>query len=347
MAMLWNHCLLLRFLGLALISASATRACASVNLKLFQSSCNAELLSNDSMSGMKTLLLPLQSKGLGVVATHDLPRGTKIMVEEALLSVPMPEMVPGQGLRLADMLMNLEAAFQTLSPKQQQVFFELHDHRFLRDEDHSKLLTIVRSNAYNTGDDQVGIFPKIARINHSCKPNSGNFWSEKENHRVIYAFRDIEKGEEITVSYIPLLKSIQERHARLYQYGFTCDCSACQSSESSMRRVKIADTIEILEQKAHLQTMKEKTIEKMLDKATSLVDMIEQEELGDYRAKAYHLAAVFHEKKGDVVEAKKWAVKELDMHQLAELDSMEALTTIEYIDDLSMTEMMTLFPKEI
>lgn len=282
------------------------------------------------------------------MAARSLPRGTRIIVEDALLSVPMPEMVPGQGLRLADMLTNVDAAFRRLSPQQQQDFLELHDHRFPKEKDQNRLITILRSNAYNTGDDQVGIFPKIARINHSCKPNSGNFWSEKENHRVIYAFRDIEKGEEITVSYIPLLKSIQERHARLYQYGFTCNCSACQSSESSIRRVKIADSIEILEQKAHLQSMKEKTIKKMIDKATSLVDMIEQEELGDYRAKAYHLAAVFHERKGDVVEAKNWAVKELDMHQLAEMDSMEALAAIEYIDDLSMAEMMTLLPnKEI
>jgi hypothetical protein len=258
----------------------------------------------------------------------------------------MPEMVSGQGFRIADMLTNVENSFEALSPQQQQSFLELHDHRFTGDEDQSRLLTILRSNAYNTGDDHVGIFPKIARINHSCKPNSGNFWSKKKSHRIIYAFRDIEEGEEITVSYIPLLKSIQERHARLYQYGFTCDCSACQSSESSMRRTKISNTIEILEQKVHLQTLKERTIEKMLAKATNLVDMIENEELGDYLAKAYHLTAVFHERKGDVVEAKKWATKELDMYQLAELHSMDALTTIEYIDDLSMAEMMKLLPKK-
>lgn len=258
----------------------------------------------------------------------------------------MPEMVPGQGFRIADMLTNVETAFHELSSQQQQNILELHDHRFPGDEDQSRLLTILRSNAYNTGEDHVGIFPKIARINHSCKPNTGNFWSEKQNHRVIYAFRDIEKGEEITVSYIPLLKSIQERQARLFQYGFTCDCSACQSSESSLRRAKISDTIESLEQKAHLQTLKEKTIEKMLAKATSLVDMIEEENLDDYKAKAYHLAAVFHERKDDVVEARKWAVKELDMHQLAEMDSMEALDTIEYIDDLNMAEMMSLLPKK-
>jgi SET domain-containing protein len=93
-------------------------------------------------------------------------------------------------------------------------------------------MTILRSNAYNTGSSHIGLFPKTARINHSCNPNAGNYWDEKAAERVIYASRDIEEGEEITVSYIPLLKPIKERQARLQQYGFTCDCSACQSEES-------------------------------------------------------------------------------------------------------------------
>jgi hypothetical protein len=57
----------------------------------------------------------------------------------------------------------------------------------------------------------------------------------KQNHCVIYAFKDIHVGEEITVTYIPLVKSIKERQARLFQYGFVCDFAACQSTESSKR----------------------------------------------------------------------------------------------------------------
>lgn len=289
-------------------------------------------------------VVPIHGKGLGVVAATFLPRGTKIIIEEALISVPMPGMEPGQGLRLGDMLNNVKTAFESLGHSSQQEILQLHDHRFPGDGNQSRLLTILRSNAYNTGDNHVGIFPKIARINHSCQPNVGNFWSVKRNHRVIYTHRDIEVGEEITVSYIPLIKSVKDRQARLYQYGFVCGCKACQSTESSRTRVKIAETIEMLEQKVSLQTLKEKSVERLLTKAIALVDMIKAEELADYLAKAYHFAAVFHEKKGELIMAKKWATNELDIHQLAELDSQEALTTIEYIDDLGMAELMSLLP---
>ncbi|KUJ17963.1 SET domain-containing protein [Mollisia scopiformis] len=310
--------LLVIFLGLILSFVSITAACDPLYLNpllVHQDLCSAEFPVSGVFQEHEILplreapteasssvydVVPIPGKGFGVVANRKLPRRTKIIIEEALISVPMPEMVPGQGFRMADMLTNVEDAFHSLSPAQQQEFLDLHEHRFPTEENQSKLLTILRSNAYNTGDDYVGIFPKIARINHSCRPNSGNFWSMKRNQRVIYAFRDIERGEEVTVSYIPLTKSTKERQARLFQYGFTCGCDACQSVESSRKRVKIADFIEVLEQKVHLDGLSEKSAERMLSKSMSLVDMIEEEELADYLAKAYHFAAVFHEKKGDL-----------------------------------------------
>lgn len=36
---------------------------------------------------------------------------------------------------------------------------------------------VFRTNAYNTGS-SIGLFPKIARINHSCRPNVAYYWSE-------------------------------------------------------------------------------------------------------------------------------------------------------------------------
>jgi hypothetical protein len=240
----------------------------------------------------------------------------------------------GQGYRVADMLADIEKGFSSLSPEQQTEALQLHDHRFPNEEQQSHLLTIFRSNAYNSGDDHIGLFPKCARINHSCKPNCLNFWSEKTSKRIIYAGRDIEKGEEITVSYIPLLKPIQQRQERLQQYGFKCTCSACQSTESSKRRVKIAETLESLEQKVHSTSTKTALIEKRILKAFALIKMIEEERLTDYLARAFHLAAVFNKQNGNLKEAGEWAVKELEIHQWAEMDSAEALATLEFIDGL-------------
>jgi len=195
------------------------------------------------------------------------------------------------------------------------------------------MVTSVLST-YNTGENEVGLFPKIARINHSCKPNCGNFWSENASHRVIYAASDIKKGDEITVSYIPLLKSIEDRQARLQQYGFVCDCSACQSTESSKRRIKTSDLLGSLEQRLHSASKKDATNEKLIKKASSLIDLIEEEGLNDYLARAFHLASVFNQRRGSLQVAMEWAVKELEIHQLAERDSKEALTTLEFMEGL-------------
>jgi hypothetical protein len=67
-------------------------------------------------------VIPVAGKGFGVVAGRFLPRGTEIVIEEVLVSVPMPEMVPGQGFRMADMLSNVDTAFQALSSSSQQEF---------------------------------------------------------------------------------------------------------------------------------------------------------------------------------------------------------------------------------
>jgi hypothetical protein len=269
-----------------------------------------------------------------LIALRHINPGTKILIEEPLFTVAMPEMVAGQGHRIKDMIADLEQEFEKLSDEQQQQYLNQHDHRFPSEENQSRLLTIFRSNAYNIGDSRVGAFPKMARINHSCKPNCGNFWSEAASHRIIYAESHIEKGEEITVTYIPLLKSTKERQARLQQYGFVCDCSACQSLESSKRRGKISDLLESLEQKVYSASKKDETNERLIKKAVALIDLLDDEGLTNYLPRAFHLASVFNQRRGNSKVAMEWAVKELEIHQWAELDSKEALTTMHYMEKL-------------
>ncbi|KAE9375230.1 SET domain-containing protein [Stipitochalara longipes BDJ] len=281
---------------------------------------------------------PIPGKGLGLIALQPIPPGTKILIESPLLTVSMPEMVEGQGFRINDMVAEIDLKFKLLSLEQQKEVEDLHDHRFPGDGS-SRLLTIFRSNAYNTGDDHVGLFPKTARINHSCRPNCGNFWSEKNEERVIYAQREIKEGEEITVSYIPLLKSIKERQMRLQQYGFVCDCSACRSEESSKRRVRINDLLEELEMKAVKsfgggESKKKEIHGKLAQKAEKLVKMMEEEGLGDYLARAFRLASVFNSRRSNSKLAIEWAVKELELHQWAEMQSAEALATMKYVRKL-------------
>jgi hypothetical protein len=277
---------------------------------------------------------PSPNKGLGIFATQFIAQGSPILLEAPLVSIPMPSKITSQGFRITDMVSDITSAFGSLPLSDQNIFLSLHDHRFPSEQDQSHLLTIFRSNAFNIEDDRIGLFPKLARINHSCRPNAGNGWSEKTQKRVIYAMRDIGEGEEITVSYIPLLKPTSERQARLAQYGFLCDCAACkdESGEGDKRRVRIGEWLDDLEGKVGRQRVKEEVGRKRIEKALRLMEMVEGEGLGDYAARAYRLVAVFNEHVGDLEEARVWAEKEQEVLGWAKKESDEALVSSEFIE---------------
>jgi hypothetical protein len=64
-------------------------------------------------------------------------------------------------------------------------------------------------------------------FNHSCNPNIERVWYE--NKSVFFANRPIKKGEQLFISYGPSFHfmPIEERSQKNAQYGFKCDCQAC------------------------------------------------------------------------------------------------------------------------
>jgi hypothetical protein len=78
------------------------------------------------------------------------------------------------------------------------------------------------------------IFPLTARINHSCLPNAQIASQEfVDSHMDLLALRDIEPGEEISISYIATGKGLGQmstnRRQRELQvkYLFMCNCNKC------------------------------------------------------------------------------------------------------------------------
>ncbi|KAL2071116.1 hypothetical protein VTL71DRAFT_12351 [Oculimacula yallundae] len=290
-------------------------------------------------------ITPIPSKGLGLIALLPIPRGTVIILESPLLTVPMPSLSPGKGYPLATMLSSLTSSYSTLSHQSKTLFLSLHNHRFPGDETstppQSDLLTIFRSNAYNTGESDVGLFPLIARINHDCRPNSVNYWSEGMGKRVIYAGKDIGVGEEITVTYIPLLKPVKDRRGRLAQYGFTCACEACREEDegvtgSGKRRGKIADLMDVLEQKVQVRSEKKLVNERLVKRMERLLGLLREEGLVEveYWVKAFRFGAVFSERAGDLKGARRLVERELEELRLAEEDSSEIEAALERLGRL-------------
>ncbi|XP_067844728.1 histone-lysine N-methyltransferase SMYD3 isoform X1 [Heptranchias perlo] len=76
----------------------------------------------------------------------------------------------------------------------------------------------------------VGLYPSMSLLNHSCDPNSVIVFEGKQLQ--LHAVRQIQADEELTVSYIDVMATSQERRRQLEkQYCFTCDCNRCETAD--------------------------------------------------------------------------------------------------------------------
>lgn len=79
----------------------------------------------------------------------------------------------------------------------------------------------------------TAFFPLQSCMNHSCEPNAKAFKREEDldGQATIIALQPIQKGEEITISYIDEDLPVEERQASLADYGFRCRCPRCLEEE--------------------------------------------------------------------------------------------------------------------
>jgi hypothetical protein len=274
---------------------------------------------------------PSPGKGLGVFATRALEPGDIIIEEEPVFKITPPPFREGVGYPLSEVGLLVREEFELLSAEIQAEVLSLHAYTTAAEKTVDELVPIFRSNAYNSGK-QIGLFPKIARINHSCRPNTSYFWNERLNRRVVYATRRIEEGQEILVSYIPLLHKHADRQKRLDQYGFKCSCDACAVKPSTLdlidrRREAIRLGFLELESKLTLDApdgvAEMKAAQKMAEKSAKVVKLVEEELLADYYANAYRIAAILHARIGEWRSATLWAHKSYQLRLMADRESKE------------------------
>ena len=99
-----------------------------------------------------------------------------------------------------------------------------------------QIISRISTNAFSIVDEfldevGIGIYLKAACFNHSCTPNAIQVFDAK--HRIlIRALSTIERGEEITVSYIDLSRPTWWRRSELLKgYNFSCTCPRCESED--------------------------------------------------------------------------------------------------------------------
>ncbi|CAE7028747.1 set5 [Symbiodinium natans] len=152
---------------------------------------------------------------LGAVALCSFEPGDLVGEEAPLLQLSA-DAVPEQQL-------------QTLSSGARHQLLELSD--FSAEK---TVQGILDTNSFEKGlgsADRV-LCPTLARFNHSCVPNCQHVWDSDAEVMRILASTEISVGDELSIDYIDIRQSRQERQALLSRkYGFQCTCPACQQGD--------------------------------------------------------------------------------------------------------------------
>ncbi|KAI3323581.1 SET domain-containing protein [Xylariaceae sp. AK1471] len=94
------------------------------------------------------------------------------------------------------------------------------------------VLCKLQVNSFNRLDEDVGqtglyMNPALAMVNHSCIPNA--FVQFVGRQALLHAYQEINKGEEIQISYIDCNIHLSHRQEALKtRYHFTCHCPRCK-----------------------------------------------------------------------------------------------------------------------
>jgi hypothetical protein len=165
-------------------------------------------------------------KGLGIFARMQIPRGTRIIAETPLL----------RAKAVTTYSVNVQDSFERLSSESQRAYLQLHGYAsptLKKDNDwaslpelNRKVLAIYAANRW--GRD---VFWLASRFNHSCIPNVHNAYNPIIRMETFHSIRDIEAGEELTISYLSGISVRDERQAQLKSWGFQCSCPACKDTQ--------------------------------------------------------------------------------------------------------------------
>ncbi|WYZ46321.1 hypothetical protein EsH8_IX_000546 [Colletotrichum jinshuiense] len=270
---------------------------------------------------------PSPGKGLGVFALQKIPKGTRIIDETPLFTVDPGTFVSGQGFAFDAIAAAVEKSFAGLNATARAAYLSCPEHRGPGDTESREAL-IFRTNGFTMAGGTIGIFPRIAKLNHSCRPNSASV--SVGGRRVIWAGRDIAAGEEVTITYAPLVQPTEVRRARLAQWGFQCDCQACMARDDDDKRTEMKRLMGLIEQELGSDSFGGD----VLPYAEQLVSLVEEVGLVDYLSKAYGYAAYAASRTGKFGAARKWAKKQLSIHEIGDAESGNARETRAFLESL-------------
>lgn len=198
----------------------------------------------------------IPGKGIGVIASKDLPAGTLVIREVPALYVTpdldghaetiraFAEMEPQDQrelLRLFNLYSKPESEWSESMRKELKDCEEDAGADFLdtisaevNRETAMQVWQIWLTNAYDNG-----VFLRLSRFNHSCAPNTEYFWNTDLEvwAQDVRTVRQVEAGEELTVCYRSFWPgNRKERRRDMSYYGFDCCCDGCDVTDKEVEK---------------------------------------------------------------------------------------------------------------
>lgn len=191
-----------------------------------------------SADGMK--LQCQAERGLGMVSIDIIREGDVLVKEKAVLwrdeagcsrqlDTQFANLQPDASTAVMDLFDNKAAVMNMLDPSQ----------------NHKTLDGVFETNCYKTmdGASVSRLFLVFSRFNHDCTPNCTYWFDENTLVSTIATIRQINPGEELTVSYgvNAILARTRSRQRYFENWGFECACRACVECDapSDERREKL------------------------------------------------------------------------------------------------------------
>ncbi len=250
---------------------------------------------------------PIPGKGQGVIATSNISKGTRILLEAPLFR--LTDSV--EDVRFAESAVLREV--KGLSRDQQRAFFALQNAYGRR---YSPLLGIAKTNMLplsGNDDGNGGLFLEASRINHSCRPNAQHTWNTTLGCLTVHALHDMETGCEITISYMSgISRGYLERQRYLKEsFSFSCACELCSLPLSGRRHSdsRLAQ-IRTIEENVNPVDVKEvsKRPSELFLQARQLSELLKEEGILDMRvSKAWFTAFQIAAVTGDKARSKAFA----------------------------------------
>ncbi|KAF5682041.1 SET domain-containing protein [Fusarium circinatum] len=179
---------------------------------------SANLTSSEQISSSLCEVQSIPGRGKGLIALRKITMGTRVLIEKPILQTRNAPPASLEPIIARDL--------KSLPKAKQRQFLSLHNNF----PGKYPFSGIMRTNALPCGSGaSVGaVYPTICFINHSCRANAHNSWNEALEQETIHAIRDIEPGEEITISYDHGGPSSHRKPWLKEKFGFDCDCFVCR-----------------------------------------------------------------------------------------------------------------------